>query len=97
MSLSGRSLNVDTAAKAEWAGRLLVILQFGLLALMGWRAKVSPFSLDILAVSLLSGSASAADQSRKTVSDRLGNDRLSGGRLPLAAIPYRTVVRVVIS
>jgi hypothetical protein len=38
MSLSGRSLNVDTAAKAEWAGRLLVILQFGLLALMGWRA-----------------------------------------------------------
>lgn len=57
MSLSGRSLNVDTAAKAEWAGRLLVMLQFGLLALIGWRAWVSLFSLEIFAVSLLSGSA----------------------------------------
>ena len=36
MSSSDRSLSVDTAAKAEWAGRLLVMLQFGLLALMGW-------------------------------------------------------------
>jgi protein-S-isoprenylcysteine O-methyltransferase Ste14 len=57
MSLSDRSLSVDTAAKAEWAGRLLVTLQFSLLAIIGWRAWVSPFSYDILAVSLLSGSA----------------------------------------
>jgi protein-S-isoprenylcysteine O-methyltransferase Ste14 len=57
MSPSDRSLSVDTAAKAEWAGRLLVMLQFGLLALMGWRAWVSPSSSDILVVSLLSGSA----------------------------------------
>lgn len=57
MSLSGRSHNIDTAAEAEWAGRLLVILQFGVLALMGWRAWDSPFSLEIFAESLLSGSA----------------------------------------
>jgi protein-S-isoprenylcysteine O-methyltransferase Ste14 len=57
MSLSDRSISVDTAARAEWAGRLLVMLQFGLLALMGWRAWVSPSSSDILAASLLSGSA----------------------------------------
>jgi len=57
MSLSGGSLGVDAAAKAEWAGRLLVTLQFGLLAIMGWRAWASPFSFDIPAVSLLSGAA----------------------------------------
>jgi protein-S-isoprenylcysteine O-methyltransferase Ste14 len=57
MSLPGRSPSDDTAAKAEWAGRLLVMLQFGLLALMGWRAWVSPSAFLILAVALLSGSA----------------------------------------
>lgn len=45
------------AAKTEWMGRLLVALQFGLLALMGWRAWISPSSFDLLALSLLSGSA----------------------------------------
>jgi protein-S-isoprenylcysteine O-methyltransferase Ste14 len=57
MSLSGRMLAAGAAARTEWAGRLLVILQFGLLALMGWRAWVSPSSVDIPAVSLLEGSA----------------------------------------
>jgi protein-S-isoprenylcysteine O-methyltransferase Ste14 len=57
MSLSGRSPSGEAVARAEWAGRLLVMLQFGLLALMGWGAWVSPSSSDILAVSLLSGSA----------------------------------------
>jgi hypothetical protein len=36
MSLSGRSPSGEAVARAEWAGRLLVMLQFGLLALMGW-------------------------------------------------------------
>lgn len=35
MSLSDRTPGADAA---EWAGRLLVVLQFGLLALLGWRA-----------------------------------------------------------
>jgi protein-S-isoprenylcysteine O-methyltransferase Ste14 len=56
MRLSGRSLNADTSANAEWAGLLLVFLQFGLLAIMGWRAWVSPPSSDVLAFSLLTGS-----------------------------------------
>lgn len=53
MSMFGRTLGVGSA---EWAGRLLVLLQFGLLALMGWRAWVSPSSLDVQVVSLLAGS-----------------------------------------
>lgn len=57
MSLSDRSVSVDTAAKAEWAGQLLVTVQFSLLALMGWRAWVSPSSSGVLAGSLLWGSA----------------------------------------
>jgi protein-S-isoprenylcysteine O-methyltransferase Ste14 len=57
MSLSDRAVSVDTAAKAEWAGRLLVTAQFSLLAIMGWRAWVSPPSSGVLAGSLISGSA----------------------------------------
>ena len=56
MTPSGRTVGIDAAARAEWAGRLLVTLQFSLLAIMGWRAWASPFSADILALSLLSGS-----------------------------------------
>lgn len=54
MSMSGRTPGVGSA---EWAGRLLVILQFGLFALMGWRAWVFPSSFDIQVVALLAGSA----------------------------------------
>ena len=57
MSLRGRSLAVGASAKTEWIGRVLVTLQFGLLAVMGWRAWISPYAMDILATSLLSGSA----------------------------------------
>lgn len=56
MTPSGRTVGFDAAPRAEWAGRLLVTLQFSLLAIMGWRAWVSPLSADILALSLLSGS-----------------------------------------
>ena len=44
MSTSDRTLGVDAT---EWAGRLLVTLQFGLLAFMGWRAWVSTPAFDI--------------------------------------------------
>jgi protein-S-isoprenylcysteine O-methyltransferase Ste14 len=54
VSRYGRRLGIGSA---EWAGRLLVMLQFGLLALMGWRAWVSPTPFDIPFVSLLAGSA----------------------------------------
>ncbi len=57
MKWSSRSPGVDAAAKSEWMGRFLVVLQFGLLAFVAWRAWVSNASTDILAVSLFSGSA----------------------------------------
>jgi protein-S-isoprenylcysteine O-methyltransferase Ste14 len=38
VSLAGRSAGADAT---EWTGRLLVLLQFGLLAVMGWRAAVA--------------------------------------------------------
>jgi protein-S-isoprenylcysteine O-methyltransferase Ste14 len=60
MSLPGRPNEPGTAAQAEWAGRWLVTLQFGLLLTMGGRAWTSPSSPGILAVALLSGSASLA-------------------------------------
>jgi protein-S-isoprenylcysteine O-methyltransferase Ste14 len=93
MSLSARSPSVDTAAKAEWAGRLLVMLQFGLLALMGWRAWVSPSSYDIPAVSLLSGSVLLALWA--LAANRPGNFNIrptprSGGTLVTSG-PYRWV------
>jgi protein-S-isoprenylcysteine O-methyltransferase Ste14 len=93
MSLSDRALNVDTAAKAEWAGRLLVTLQFSLLAIMGWRAWVSPFSADILALSLLSGSVLLALWA--LAANRPGNFNIrptprSGGTLVTNG-PYRWV------
>jgi protein-S-isoprenylcysteine O-methyltransferase Ste14 len=57
MSLSDRALNAHTTAKAEWAGRLLVALQFSLLAIMGWRAWALASSSGVLAGALLSVSA----------------------------------------
>jgi hypothetical protein len=39
---------------------LLVAVQLGLLALMGWRALDSPFPFGILAAALLGGSAALA-------------------------------------
>lgn len=54
MSLSDRTSSADVA---EWAGRLLVVLQFGLLALLGWRAWAAPTaSSPVQVVSLLAGS-----------------------------------------
>jgi protein-S-isoprenylcysteine O-methyltransferase Ste14 len=57
MTPSGRPVGFDAAARAEWAGRLLVTLQFSLLAIMGWRAWASQSSSGVLAGTLLSGSA----------------------------------------
>jgi protein-S-isoprenylcysteine O-methyltransferase Ste14 len=93
MSLSGRSPGGEAVERAEWAGRLLVMLQFGLLALMGWRAWVSPSSSDILAVSLLSGSALLAVWA--LAANRPGNFNIRptprpGGMLVTSG-PYRWV------
>lgn len=46
--------------RAEGAGRLLVVLQFGLLALAGWRAGSSPSAVDVPVIALLAGSAGVA-------------------------------------
>lgn len=93
MRLSDRSVSVDTAAKAEWAGRLLVTAQFSLLAIIGWRAWVSPSSSDIPVVSLLSGSALLALWALAT--NRPGNFNIRptprhGGTLVTSG-PYRWV------
>jgi protein-S-isoprenylcysteine O-methyltransferase Ste14 len=93
MTPSGRPVGFDAAARAEWAGRLLVTLQFSLLAIMGWRAWVSPFSADILALSLLSGSVLLALWA--LAANRPGNFNIrptprSGGTLVTSG-PYRWV------
>lgn len=41
----------------EWVGRLLVVLQFGLLALLGWRAWAASTAIALQIVSLLAASA----------------------------------------
>jgi protein-S-isoprenylcysteine O-methyltransferase Ste14 len=48
------------AARAEWTGRLLVGLQFGLLALMAWRAWGSPAGLGMTALALLAAASAVA-------------------------------------
>lgn len=53
MSLAGRSADADAT---EWTGRLLVLLQFGLLAAMSWRAMVAAPAALGLAALLLAGS-----------------------------------------
>ena len=93
MTPSGRPVGFDAAARAEWAGRLLVTLQFSLLAIMGWRAWVSPFSANILALSLLSGTVLLALWA--LAANRPGNFNIrptprSGGTLVTSG-PYRWV------
>jgi protein-S-isoprenylcysteine O-methyltransferase Ste14 len=93
MSLWDRSRNVDEAAKTEWAGRLLVALQFGLLALMGWRAWVSPFPFSLFAAALFGGSAVLALWA--LAANRPGNFNIrptprSGGTLVTSG-PYRWI------
>lgn len=53
MTLSDRRPGADAA---EWAGRLLVVLQFGLLALLGWRAMVATSAISVQVVSMLAAS-----------------------------------------
>lgn len=53
MKLPDRASGADTV---EWFGRLLVVLQFGLLALLGWRAMAAPSALSAQVISLLAGS-----------------------------------------
>jgi len=93
MSLSGHSLGVDAAARTEWAGWVLVILHFGLLALMGWRAWVSPSFIDIPVMSLMSGSALLALWA--LAANRPGNfnirPTLRTGGLLVTSGPYRRV------
>jgi protein-S-isoprenylcysteine O-methyltransferase Ste14 len=60
MSPGGRPLADGAAAQADRVGRLLVALQFGLLAVLGWRAWSAPSAPDILAVALLAASGSLA-------------------------------------
>jgi protein-S-isoprenylcysteine O-methyltransferase Ste14 len=93
MSLSDRPFSVDTATKAEWAGRLLVTLQFSLLAIMGWRAWALPSSSGVLAGTLLSGSALLALWA--LAANRPGNFNIrptprQGGTLVTSG-PYRWV------
>lgn len=90
MNLSERSHNIDAA---EWAGRLLVVLQFGLLALLGWRAWVSPADIAVQVVSLLAASGLLAHWA--LAANRPGNfnirpDPKAGGRLVTGG-PYRHV------
>lgn len=78
---------------AEWAGRLLVALQFGLLALMGWRAWVTLPALEIPAGALLFGSAGMALWTLAV--NRPGNFNIrptprSGGTLVTSG-PYRWI------
>jgi protein-S-isoprenylcysteine O-methyltransferase Ste14 len=47
----------NAAGATEWTGRVLVALQFGLLALLGWRAWVSPAAAAGQVVALLAASA----------------------------------------
>jgi protein-S-isoprenylcysteine O-methyltransferase Ste14 len=53
MNLSDRTPGADAP---EWAGRLLVVLQFGLLALLGWRALAAPAAISVQVVCLLAAS-----------------------------------------
>ena len=53
MNLSDRTPGTDAA---EWAGRLLVVLQFGLLALLGWRAMAAPSAISVQVGSLRAAS-----------------------------------------
>lgn len=90
MNLSGRRLGADAA---EWAGRLLVTAQFGLLAVLGWRAWVSLSSRELAVAPLLAASAWVALWA--LTANRPGNFNIrptprSGGTLVTTG-PYRWV------
>jgi len=90
MSMAARTLGGDAA---ERAGRLLVSLQFGLLAFMGWRAWVALPILDSAAAALLTGSAGMANWTLAV--NRPGNFNIrptprSGGALVTSG-PYRWI------
>lgn len=53
MNLSDRPPGADAA---DWAGRLRVVLQFGLLALLGWRDLAAPSAISVQGVPLLAAS-----------------------------------------
>lgn len=77
----------------EWAGRLLVGLQFGLLALQGWRALASPSALSVQVVSLLAASGVLALWA--LAANRPGNFNIrptprDGGTL-ITSGPYRWI------
>lgn len=57
MSFADRPAGVDAT---EWTGRVLVLMQFGLLAVMGWRAMVAAPSARGPATFLIAGSAALA-------------------------------------
>jgi protein-S-isoprenylcysteine O-methyltransferase Ste14 len=89
MNLDGQALG----AGAEWAGRLLVVLQFGLLGLLGWRAWESPSTLGVLTAFLLAGSALLASWALSA--NRPGNFNIrptprAGGSLVTSG-PYRWI------
>lgn len=90
MSPSDRSTEVDIP---EWAGRLLVVLQFGLLALLGWRAMAAPSAIAVQVASLLAVSAMLALWALQA--NRPGNFNIrptprDGGML-ITSGPYRWI------
>ena len=81
------------APASEWVGRLLVTLQFGLLAALGWRAWASTNSPDLATASLLVASAGIALWALTV--NRPGNFNIrptprSGGMLVTTG-PYRWI------
>jgi protein-S-isoprenylcysteine O-methyltransferase Ste14 len=77
----------------EWAGRTLVVLQFGLLAILGWRAWLHLLAPGLAAASCLAGSAALAVWA--LVANRPGNFNIrptprSGGSLVTHG-PYRWI------
>ena len=90
MNLSDRTPGTDAA---EWAGRLLVVLQFGLLALLGWRAMAAPSAISVQVVSLLAASGLLALWA--LAANRPGNFNIrptprQGGTL-ITSGPYRWI------
>lgn len=90
MSVPGNTVGVD---RAEWAGRLLVALQFGLLALIAWQVWNAPLAAGIPSLCLLAGSAGLAFWT--LAANRPGNFNIrptprAGGTLVTSG-PYRWI------
>ena len=90
MSPSERALGIDAS---EWAGRVLVVLQFSLLVLLGWRAWVAPSGLSAPVASMLVVSALLAVSA--LAANRPGNFNIrptprQGGVL-ITSGPYRWI------